>query len=186
MHAALEQLVGALEKAPASPLQSLDILPAPERRQLLVEWNKTRTDYPREASIGELFEAQAKRTPEAMALEYEGETLTYKELNARANRLARYLAKQGVGRETMVGLCVERGLEMVVATLAILKAGGAYVPLDPEYPQERLAFMLEDTGAPALLTQVRLRERLPAYAGKVIALDGDWKAISRESALNPK
>ena len=186
MQRALEELVAALETAPASPLQSLDILPEPERRQLLLEWNQTQTDYPREASIGELFEAQVKRTPDAVALEYEGETLTYKELNARSNRLARYLAKQGVTRETLVGLCVERGLEMVVATLAILKAGGAYVPLDPEYPQERLAFMLEDTGAPVLLTQARLRERLPQYAGKVIALDADWKAISRESALNPK
>ena len=186
MQRALEQLVAALETAPATALQSLDILPAPERRQLLLEWNQTRTDYPREASIAELFEAQVKGTPEAVALEYEGERLTYKELNVRANRLAHFLAKQGVTRETMVGLCVERSLEMVVATLAILKAGGAYVPLDPDYPKERLAFMLEDTRAPVLLTQERLRERLPAYAGKVVELDVDWKKITRESALNPK
>ena len=186
MQRALEELVSALEKTPATPLRALEILPAPERRQLLQAWTDTGTAYPREASIAQLFEAQAKRTPDAVALEHEGETLTYKELNARANRLAHYLAKQGVGRETMVGLCVERSLEMVVATLAILKAGGAYVPLDPEYPKDRLAFMLEDTGAPVLLTQERLRERLPAYTGKVIELDADWKRIARESAVNPK
>jgi amino acid adenylation domain-containing protein/non-ribosomal peptide synthase protein (TIGR01720 family) len=186
MHRALEGLVEALERAPATMVGGLEILSAPERRQLLLEWNATRTDYPREASIGELFEEQARRTPDAVALEYEGEELSYKELNSRASRLAHYLRKQGVTRETLVGLCVERSLEMVVATLAILKAGGAYVPLDPEYPKERLAFMLRDTEAPVLLTQARLRERLPAYAGKVIELDSDWREIARASAANPK
>ena len=186
MQRALEELVSALETSPTAPLHGLDILPAPERRQLLLEWNATQTDYPAEASIAQLFEAQVKPAPDAVALEYEGEELTYKELNVRSNRLAHYLKKQGVTRETRVGLCVERGLDMVVATLAILKAGGAYVPLDPEYPRERLAFMLEDTEAPVLLTQSGLRERLPAYAGKVIELDADWKRIARESAVNPK
>jgi amino acid adenylation domain-containing protein len=186
MHAVLEQLVAALERAPATAVRSLEILPVSERRQLLVEWTDTRTDYPQNASIAELFEAQAARTPEAVAVEFEGRELSYKELNSRANRLAHYLKKQGVGAETRVGLCVERSVEMVVATLAILKAGGAYVPLDPEYPAQRLGFMLEDTQAPVLLTQARLRERLPAYAGKVIELDGDWKKIARASAKNPK
>jgi amino acid adenylation domain-containing protein len=185
MQRALEELVVALERSPTAPLRSLDILPAPERHQLLQAWTDTATDYPREASIAELFEAQAARTPQAMALEYEGERLTYEELNTRSNRLAHYLKKQGVTRETRVGLCVERSLEMVVATLAILKAGGAYVPLDPEYPGTRLAFMLEDTQAPVLLTQSGLRERLPAYAGKVIELDADWKKIAHESAQDP-
>jgi amino acid adenylation domain-containing protein len=186
MQGALEQLVVALERSPSSPLRSLDVLPEPERRQLLAEWNDTKSDYPADASIGELFEAQAARTPDAVALEFGGERLTYKELNARANRLAHYLRKQGVGPEVMVGLCVERSVEMVVGTLGILKAGGAYVPLDPDYPQQRLAFMLEDTQAPVLLTQASLRERLPQYGGRVVCLDSDWKKIASESARNPK
>ena len=178
-------LLEAMVATPERRVAELPLLTDAERRQLLVEWNETNTRYPREASIAELFEAQAKRTPQAVALEYGGEALTYREFNARANRLARYLRKQGVKAGTLVGLCVERSLEMVVATLGILKTGGAYVPLDPEYPKERLAFMLEDTGAPVLLTQSGLRERLPAYAGKLIELDGDGKHIGAESAQDP-
>ena len=119
-------------------------------------------------------------------MEYEGRQLTYAELNARANQVAHYLARHGVGPEVMVGLCVERSLEMVVGILGILKAGGAYVPLDPDYPAPRLAFMLEDTAAPVLLTQASLRERLPAYAGRTVSLDADWAEIARERADNPK
>jgi len=171
---------------PDQRIMALPLLTEAERRRLLVEWNETKTDYPAEASIQELFEAQARRTPEAVALEYEGLRLTYRELNARANQLASYLGRHGVGPEVRVGICAERSLEMVVGTLGILKAGGAYVPLDPDYPASRLSFMLEDTAAPVLLTQARLRDRLPAYAGRTVSLDADWREIAREGEENPK
>ncbi|MGH9463236.1 MAG: non-ribosomal peptide synthetase, partial [Vicinamibacteria bacterium] len=182
----LQMLLEGMAANPKIKLRDLPLLTDPERRQLVVEWNDTKTDYPREKCVHELFEAQAARTPDAVALEYEGHSVTYAKLNARANQLAHYLRAQGVGPEVMVGLCVERSLEMVVGTLGILKAGGAYVPLDPDYPASRLAFMLEDTQAPVLLTQGRLRERLPAYVGRVVALDADWAEIARESEKNPK
>jgi aspartate racemase len=179
-------LLEAMVATPERRVSELPLLTEAERHELLVEWTDTSTDYPSEASIHELFEAQAARTPDAVAVEYEGRELSYRELNARANQLARYLARHGVGPDVMVGLCVERSLEMVVGTLGILKAGGAYVPLDPDYPAPRLAFMLEDTAAPVLLTQAKLRERLPAYAGRTVSLDADWREIARESEKNPK
>src|SRR5215469_10885325 len=123
--------------------------------------------------VQRMFEDQASRTPSAIAVFHEGGKFTYEQLNRRANQLAHYLRKLGVGPEVRVGLCLERNLEMVVALLAILKAGGAYVPLDPHYPQERLAFMLADTGAPVLLTQSGLLGHLPPYNGHVLCLDGD-------------
>jgi non-ribosomal peptide synthetase component F len=147
MHTALEQLVVALETSPTAPLRSLDVLPAAERSQLVVEWNDTARDYGREARIHRLIEQQAAASPDAVALEFEGKTLTYAEMNARANQLARLLRKKGVGPDVLVGVFVERSIEMVLALLAILKAGGAYVPLDPSYPAERLAHMLEDARA---------------------------------------
>jgi amino acid adenylation domain-containing protein len=182
----LQALLEGMAAHPQARLKDLLLLNEAERQQLLIEWNDTRTDYPAAASIHELFEAQAVRTPEAVAVEYEGRQLTYRELNARANQVARYLARHGVGPETMVGLCVDRSLEMVVGTLGILKAGGAYVPLDPDYPAARLAFMLEDTAAPVLLTQASLRERLPAFPGRVVSLDTDWREIAREKQSTPK
>jgi amino acid adenylation domain-containing protein len=181
-----EVLLEAIALDPELRIDELPLLTEAERQQLLINWNETSTAYPAGASIHELFEAQAVRTPEAVAVEYEGSRLTYAELNARANQVAHYLARHGVGPEVMVGLCVERSLEMVVGTLGILKAGGVYVPLDPDYPAPRLAFMLEDTAAPVLLTQASLRERLPAYAGRTISLDADWAEIARECADNPK
>ena len=121
--------------------------PTPRRHQLLVEWNDTETDYPKDKCIHELFEAQVERTPDAIAVVFEDQRLTYRELNQRANQLAHYLRKLGVGPEVLVGICVERSMEMIVGILGILKAGGAYVPLDPSYPDERLVFMLEDSRA---------------------------------------
>ena len=118
------------------------------------------------------------RTPDATAVVFEDATLTYAQLDARANQLAHHLQSLGVGPEVVVGLCVERSLEMMVALLGILKAGGAYLPLDPAYPPERLAFMLEDAAAPVLLTQSALRDRLPAHAAKTVCLDADWPAIA--------
>jgi len=159
---ALESLVEALETDPAKPVGRLDVLPPVERHRLLVEWNATAASWPREACLSELFEAQAGRTPEAVALVFGEETLSYGELNARANRLARHLRSLGVGPDDRVALCVERSLEMVVGLLAILKAGGAYVPLDPAYPGERLAFMVRDSGPVAALTHGGVRATLLA------------------------
>ena len=185
MQTALEQLVDALENAPATPLASLEVMPAAERQQLLVEWNDTAADYPREQSIHQLFEAQAARTPEAVAVVFESGELTYGELNARANRLAHHLMALGVGPETLVGVCMERSPMLIVGLLGILKAGGAYVPLDPNYPPARLAFMLADTQAPVLLTQEALVGQLSSYEGRILCLDRDWDAIAGEPDSNP-
>ncbi|HEU4322800.1 MAG TPA: amino acid adenylation domain-containing protein [Roseiflexaceae bacterium] len=155
----LRLLEAALEK-PEQALTSLPLLPEEERRQVVVEWNATRRAYPR-ACIHELFETQVARTPGALALTFDDVSLTYAELNARTDALALQLRSLGVGPEVVVGLCVERSLEMVVGMLGILKAGGAYLPLDPAYPSERLALMLEDSGTPLLVTQRHLASTLP-------------------------
>ncbi|MGH7829001.1 MAG: non-ribosomal peptide synthetase, partial [Candidatus Binatia bacterium] len=146
---------------PGHRLSNLPLLTASERRQILLDWNDTRRDLPEEQCIHQLFEAQVELTPEAAAVIFEDQHLSYRELNRRANRLAHHLMVLGVGPEVPVGICMERSLELVIGLLAILKAGGAYVPLDPAYPKERFAFMLEDSGAPVLLTQERLLSRLP-------------------------
>ena len=173
-----------LEGAVANPGQRLGELPmmdAAERRRLLVEWNDTAVDYPREACLAALFEAQAARTPDAVAAECEDARLTYGELDRRANQLAGYLRKRGVGPGTPVGLCVQRSLELVVGMLGILKAGGAYVPLDPTYPRERLAFMVEDSRLPVVLAQRSVLELLPAGDAAVVLLDEAWSEVARES-----
>src|SRR5262249_9500888 len=149
-------LLEGMVSEPGRRVSELPLLTAAERHQLLVAWNATEADPPHDRCIHELFEAQVEKTPEAVAVVFEEQRLTYRQLNARANQLGHHLRSLGVGPEVLVGLCVERSLEMVVGLLGILKAGGAYVPLDPTYPEERLAFMLEDTGAPVLLTQDRL------------------------------
>ena len=130
---------------------------ADERHTILAEWNATARAVPG-ATLPELFAAQAARTPDAVAVVFEDERLSYGELDARANRLAHHLRALGVGPEVVVGLCLERSLAMLVGLLGILKAGGAYLPLDPDYPPERLAFMLADAGAPVLLTRAALRD----------------------------
>ncbi|QRK05610.1 non-ribosomal peptide synthase/polyketide synthase [Archangium violaceum] len=165
--------VRLLESALASPERRIDELPLlteEERRQLLVEWNQTRTEYPREASVHALFEEQVEHRPAAVAVEYEGKRLTYAELNGRANQVARALRRLGVTVGTRVGLCAGRSVELVVATLGILKAGGAYVPLDPTYPAERLSFMVEDTAVPVVLAQPELVSKLPPVSAKVVEL----------------
>ncbi|HEX8430117.1 MAG TPA: AMP-binding protein, partial [Longimicrobium sp.] len=151
VHAALQGLADALETAPATPLGALDVLPARERSLVLDEWNKTETEWPRESCIHELFEAQAERTPDAVAVVHDERTLTYAELNRGANRLAHHLRELGVEPDARVAICVERGAEMVVALLSVLKAGGAYVPLDPAYPEDRLRYMLADSAPRAVL-----------------------------------
>ncbi|SEN19184.1 amino acid adenylation domain-containing protein, partial [Stigmatella aurantiaca] len=164
----------ALERIVAHPeqrLRDLQLLTADERLQVLETWNQTSAEYPREQCVHQLFEAQAERTPEAVAVRSGSEQVTYGELNRRANQLAHLLVKKGVGPETLVGLCTERTVDTVVGLLGILKAGGAYVPLDPAYPQERLAYMLEDTRAPVLVTQAALVGRFSELKAQVVCLD---------------
>ena len=156
-----QRLLEGMVADPGQPISRLPLLTEDERHQLLVEWNNTACDYPADRCVHQLFEEQVERTPGAVALVFEDQELTYGELNARSNQLAHHLRDLGVGPETLVGIYVDRSLEMVVGLLGILKAGGAYVPLDPEYPAERLAFMLQDMQAPVLLTRQRLLARLP-------------------------
>jgi microcystin synthetase protein McyA len=136
-------------------------------------------------TLQKLFEAQALRTPDGVALVFNQQTFTYGELNRRANQLAHHLRGLGVGPEGLVAVCMERSLELVVALYGVLKAGGAYVPIDPDYPQERVAFMLEDAGAPVLLTESRLVSRLPRHKGSVVRLDTDWEQIGQAETVNP-
>jgi len=166
------------------PVAALELLTAHERHQLVVTWNETAVEYPTERCIHELFEEQVQRTPDAVAVSCASESLTYAELNEKANRLARYLRKFGVGPNQLVALCVERGVAMVVGLLGILKAGGAYVPLDTAYPAERLLYLLRDAAPRVLLTQDRLKRSLPPTAAKVIAMDGDWSRIAEQEADN--
>ncbi|HEX7314138.1 MAG TPA: amino acid adenylation domain-containing protein [Pyrinomonadaceae bacterium] len=164
-------LLEGVVAAPDASISSLPLLTEGERRQLLVEWNDTARAYPSEKCLHQLCEEQAARTPEAVAVIFEREELTYAELNARANRLARRLRALGVGADTRVGVMLERSTELVVTLLAVLKAGGAYVPLDSSYPRERLSFMLEDAACPVLLTQRRLLDGLQAGRGQVLCVD---------------
>ncbi|MBD2528170.1 non-ribosomal peptide synthetase [Nostoc flagelliforme FACHB-838] len=154
------------------------------QKHLLNKCNRTQTDYPQQACIHQLFEAQVEKTPDAIALIFNNQHLSYRDLNSRANQLAQHLQSLGIGAETLVGICIERSLEMVVALLAILKAGGAYVPLDPGYPQERLAFMLSDTQVSILLTQKELVAKLPIHTAFVICLDADWHEIAENKKDN--
>lgn len=163
-------LLESIVADPARPIDELEILSGPERRQILVDWNNTAAPYP-VVPLHELVAAQCARTPDAAAVVFEERLLTYSELNGRANKLAEHLQDLGVGPETLVAICAERSIELVVGLLAILKAGGAYVPLDPDYPVERLAFMLSDAKAPVLLTQRRLLARLPPHSAHAICLD---------------
>ncbi|MEH2127083.1 non-ribosomal peptide synthase/polyketide synthase [Nostoc sp.] len=171
-------LVEGIVANPNERISQLPLLAATEKQQLLVDWNDTAVDYPFDKCIHQLFEEQVERTPNAVAVVFENERLTYHELNYRANQLANYLQTLGVKPDVLVGICVERSLEMVVGLLGILKAGGAYVPLDPEYPIERLSFMLEDAAVPVLLTQQRLLEKLPQHQAQVVCLDTHWHSIS--------
>ncbi|MDZ7959049.1 MAG: non-ribosomal peptide synthetase [Aulosira sp. DedQUE10] len=172
------------ESNPEQDTLKLSILQETEQQQLLIEWNNTQTNYPKQACIHQLFEAQVEKTPDAVALIFNEQQVTYQELNCRANQLAQYLQTLGVGAEILVGICIERSIEMVLGLLAILKAGGAYVPLDPGYPQERLAFMLSDTNVSLLLTQKELVAKLPTHTASVICLDTDWNAIAQNNQDN--
>ncbi|MET0621446.1 MAG: AMP-binding protein, partial [Pyrinomonadaceae bacterium] len=166
------RLVASAAADPALPIEGLEVLSEEDRRQLLLEWNDTREDYAAgRQSLHALFEEQAAAKPDAAALVYEDERLTYRELNERANRLARRLQSHGVAPESLVGVLMERSTEMVVALLAVLKAGGAYVPLNPEYPKQRLSYIVRDARLSLILSQTWLTEKLPARAAHVITLD---------------
>lgn len=180
-----QTLLTAAAAAPESHIADLPLLTDAERNQILVQWNNARTDYPKNTCLHELIETQAERTPDATALIYEQEQLSYSELNARADQLAHYLRKLGVGPEVLVGICMERSIEMIVGLLAILKAGGAYVPLDPAYPAARLEFMMDDSGLRFLITTQTLGLKVIGFTGQLICVDRDWPVISQESRENP-
>ncbi len=174
------RLVEALADGLDGRMEALSLLDRAERQQVQVEWNDALAVYPGERGVHRLFEEQAAARPDAAALSSGSQTLTYGELNRRANRVAHALRRRRVGPEVMVGVCLERGVEMVAAILGVLKAGGAYVPLDPTYPASRLALMMADTRTPVLLTQTSLAGALPASPAERILLDADWPEIARE------
>ncbi|HKQ88382.1 MAG TPA: amino acid adenylation domain-containing protein [Candidatus Acidoferrales bacterium] len=178
-------LAGALAN-PESRISDLPLLTASERTQLIVEWNGTVADYPRDSCLHQLIEAQTGRTPNAVALIFEAQQILYRDLNARANQLAHYLRRLGVGPDVLVGVCLERSAGMPVALLGVLKAGGAYVPLDPSYPKDRLAFMVEDSGLRVLVTDQELAGRWSDLPVELVCMDRDREAISREKDGNPK
>ena len=159
-----------------------------ERQQLLVDFNQTEAAYPDTALIHELFEAQVKANPKAIALVFEAHILTYQQLNQRANQLAHYLIERGVTPDSLVGLCVERSLEMVIGILGILKAGGAYVPLDPHNPEARLAYQIEDADLNIVLTQQTILAQLPVLAEQAVCLDseGVLTQLALYSKRNPR
>ncbi|HEY3323603.1 MAG TPA: amino acid adenylation domain-containing protein [Planctomycetota bacterium] len=184
MEGHLRTLLESIVSHPDEPVSSLPMLTCAEREQILTKWNSTRTEYPREKCIHQILEQKAAESPSATAVGFENQSLTYRELNARANRLARLLRANGVGPDVLVGVCMERSLETIVALVAVLKAGGAFAPLDPAYPPERLAFMLRDTAAPVLLTQRKLAGRLPEHTAKVIFADEEQTASAGDSGAD--
>ena len=178
----LEGIVGD----PRQRISRLPLLTQSERHQLLFEWSGTAAESHDASCIHELFEAQVDRTPQAVAMVFENKQLSYRELNSRVNQLAHYLRKLGVGPEVLVGICVERSLEMIVALLGVLKAGGAYVPVEPTYPSKRVTFMLEDSKVSLLVTQEHWAPRLLESSACTVCIDRDWDMIARESAENPQ
>ena len=185
MLAHFRTLLEGIAASPDAPLWQLPLMGEEERSTLLVAWNETAADYPRDLPAHALFEAQAARTPDAVAVIAGDHRLTYRELDARANQLAHWLRGLGAGPDVLVGLCLERTLELPVGILGILKAGGAYVPLDPTYPVERLAWMLEDSAVAIVVTQQKLADELPAVAMPV-CLDTDWEQIGAGSETRPE
>jgi amino acid adenylation domain-containing protein len=183
---ALHALLSDAVARPASAIDVLEVLGEREREKLLVGFNQTKAEYPGGLSLHGLFEAQAARTPDAVAVSFDSARLTYAELEARANRLAHHLRELGVGAESLVGICAERSIEMVVGLLGVLKAGGAYVPLEPAYPRERLSFMLDNARVSILLTQEHLLEKLSDAGARVVCLDADRASIDGRNADSPR
>ncbi len=181
----IEVLLNGFVSDPNQSIVNLPLLTKGEKQQFLIHWNDTYHEYPQDKCIHQLFEEQVERTPNQVAVVFEQEKLTYRELNNRANQLAHHLKKLGVGTDVLTGICIERSLEMIVGLLGVLKAGGAYVPLDPAFPQERLAYMLSDSQMPVLVTQQDLVSLLPDHQAKVVCIDSDWGKISQENTDNP-
>lgn len=179
-----EALLKSVASHPTARVGVFNILSEEERKVLLVEWNNTATEERCDVCLQELFEAQVERTPDAPAVIFQGEQLSFRELNARANQLAHYLRRHGIGPESIVGLCVERSLEMMVGLVGILKSGAAFLPLDAAQPKQRLTFMLAETQAPIILTQQRLLAALPDHRAQIVLLDEE-KILARESVGNP-
>ena len=174
-------LLDEITRDPDQSISALPILPHSERQQLLVDWNSTAVAHPeKDLCLHQMIAAQARQSPDQVALIFEGQQFTYGELDRRSNQLAHHLQSLGVGPEVLVGLCVERSLEMVVGLLGILKAGGAYVPLDPSFPQARLAYMIDDSGMRVLLTHRQLDQSLPVRPPSIVHLDADWEKIARQ------
>ncbi|TAF08476.1 MAG: non-ribosomal peptide synthetase, partial [Nostocales cyanobacterium] len=174
-------LLSAIAENSQTRINQLPILTATEKQTLFIDWNHTTVEYPQYQCIHQLFEEQVQKTPDAVAVVFANQQLTYRELDQKANQLANYLHSLGVTTDVLVGISVERSLEMVIGLLGILKAGGAYLPLDPEYPIERLQFILEDAQVRFLLTQQNLVNHLPTNQAQIICLDGDWDIISQAS-----
>jgi amino acid adenylation domain-containing protein len=177
-------LLQALAADPEQRISQVPLLTEQERQQLVVEWNQTDVDFPDLACVHQLFEAQVRRTPLAAAVVFEGQSLTYRELNARSNQLAHYLQQRGVGPETLVGICLEPALDLAIALLAVMKAGGAYVPLDPSYPRERLEYMLSDSQPQVVLTTSSLRGAIPADRSRSVCLDAEAESIAGQSTAD--
>ncbi|MCG6136137.1 MAG: condensation domain-containing protein, partial [Nostoc sp. LLA-1] len=177
-------LLAAIADEPEQCLSDLPLLSASQQHQLLVEWNNTQAEYPQDKCIHELFEVQVERTPDAVAVVFDNQQLTYRELNAKANQLAHYLRSLGVEPEVLVGICVERSLSMAIAILGVIKAGGAYVSLDPTYPRDRLKGMVEDAQVKVLLTQQQLLTELLETQADVVCLDTDWDLITQAQPDN--
>ena len=187
-----QNLLEGIAANPDARLSELPLLTEREREQIVVEWNRTETEYPKQRCVHELFAEQATRRPDAVAVVFDNQKLSYRELDQYTNQLAHYLRTSGVGPESLVGICMERSMQMIVGVLGILKAGGAYVPLDPSYPKERLGFMLKDAQAKIVLSQKEFNELLPQSDVTVISLDSQWEAIARystepvESGIKPQ
>lgn len=180
-----ETLLLGIISNPGEKISKLPILTKLEEHQILVEWNNNQKEFPKDKRVHQLFEAQVERSPGKIALVFEEQGLTYRDLNQRANQLAHYLYKRGIGPDVLVGIFLERSLEMVIAILGILKAGGAYVPLDPDYPKDRLGFMLQDSKVGIILTQEGLLDLLPESVGECFCLDGDLERLAKENKENP-
>jgi amino acid adenylation domain-containing protein len=177
------QLLESIVANPEENVSRLEMLTPAERKQVLVDWNATASEYPAASSVQQIFEAQVAKTPEAIALQYDGQTITYKELNERSNRIAHYLIEKNAGK--LVGVYMDRSVEMVAAFLGILKSGAAYVPLDLSYPKERIEFMMSDTKMAVLLTQEDLRKDLPSGGANVVSLNTEWQRIEQFSPMAP-
>jgi fengycin family lipopeptide synthetase B len=179
------RLLESVVAGPEEHISELELLTEAEREKILVEWNATEAGYPRDKTVTELFSEQVERTPEAVAVVFNEEQVSYRELNERANQLAHYLQSRGVGPDTLVGLCLNKSVEMIVAMLATLKAGGAYLPMDPNYPRERLRFMVEDSGMAYLVSTESLVGSVPQKVATTILLDAEWLEIKAQSQSTP-